>query len=420
VSERVFEKAGMGYRLVLPRLGTELIIERLKHEGGHLNGDLIVKTTLPGARTHDGVLHTARFNLTATATRGTIGRYLAARVEGRKEDALDWVGFVEELCNRVMAAERDAEPIQRTNGISHPDSSELLLRPFLPVGMPTSLYADGMAGKSLLALAMGLTVASGHAVIPGLTARRTGPVLYLDWETDFPVIDVRQKRLSAGAGLPPQTILYRRCRRTLAEIAEEVSRVVADEGVILVVVDSVTMAMGAGKENSDAADSTLRFYGALAAIGGTSLTIDHVAKGSDGTKPYGSIYRSNLARATWFMKKVAEDDEVAHVVLTHEKHNTTRKLGPVGLSIDWGADDDDPLSPVTIRQEPVGQYQAPRAVPMADRVEVYLRGAGHPLRVGEIAKGLGLDDHSAVSQALRRNPHRFREVSGAGWFPAGS
>jgi AAA domain len=423
VGDHVFRQVGVGYRLEMPSIATTLFLDHVKRSSDEVKADLTIKTRWPGSRVfQDDVLHSSRLNISSATTRKTVAGIIAGRVFGGKEVELDWHGRVEELCTLALAAERDAEPIVKINGSEAATPSQLLLKPFLPIGMPTVLFADGMSSKSTIATAIAITVSSGHPVIPGLAPRKTGPVLYLDWETDAGVIDARHKQLCAGAGIEPQQFYYRRCRRPLSDIAEEVARFVDAHGVILTIVDSMTMAIGSQAQGADAADGTLRFYAALAQIGGTALCIDHVPKNGDPTKPYGSVYRSNLARATWSAKRQGDENEgrTIHVVLEHTKHNTTRKMAPVGLRIDWDDDEETEIArSVRITQEPimgVPQHPAPddpRGT--ADRVADFLADeGGGPLTVNYISKALGAD-YSTVSKALNRNKDLFLSTQD-GWL----
>jgi hypothetical protein len=408
----VFEKVGLGYRLELPLVGTELSVAYIRRSSGELQGELTVRSNWPGARTYDGILHASRMNLTSGQTRRAIGRLIAERIEGPKEDALDWVGFVDEFCTRIMAAERDGEPIETTHGASNPSLTATLLDPFLPAGMHTVLFGDGDGGKSLIAVAFAISLVSGHAVIPALVPHTTGPVLYLDWETDFATVDARQAMVSRGSGLTPQSIYYRRCSRPLRDIAEDIAGFVATAGVVLIIVDSMGMAIGQS-ERGTAEDATVDFYRALRYIGTTSLGVDRVAKGSDGTKPYGSVYRANYARATWFVKRTGEDpDGTIHVSLAHGKHNTTRKRDPVNLAIHWSAHDPE-SERIEFEHDPTSRVAA-RTSSTADRIEAVLRDIGRPVRVNEIARRLGVD-HALVSRTLSANSERFTAVGRAGW-----
>jgi hypothetical protein len=182
-------------------------------------------------------------------------------------------------------------------------------------------------------------VANGREIIPGIAPAVKGHVLYLDWETTREVINDRIQAIGAGHGFKPTGMFYRRCVRPLADDAEELSAIVAEKKIVLVIVDSAAYAMGAQGEYGDANESVLRLHEALRLMNATALIIDHVAKtdlrAKPGTAtPYGSAYKTNAARISWEVRKAPSANGLA-INLYHAKSNDTRQLEPIGLSLEW-------------------------------------------------------------------------------------
>ena len=103
------------YRLVLTALGITFEIDRLRRDHNELIGELAVRCALAGARTYDGNLSIADFNLSSARARADRAKLLAGRAQ---VEGLDWTGFLEELCQRVLAAEQPHEG--RRGVLQHP------------------------------------------------------------------------------------------------------------------------------------------------------------------------------------------------------------------------------------------------------------------------------------------------------------
>lgn len=401
--EREFGRIGLGYRLEYPELATTFELTHLKRHGDELHGDLTVLSRFPGASGIDGVIFTGRFNVMSTMVRGTVAKALAARVPQQKEDSqLDWAGFLLDLCYRVIAAERQGEPIVELGTSPRADPVLPLLDPLLPKNKPTILFGDGGVGKSVLALAVGASVAIGQSIIPGMTAYGQGAVLYLDYETDAADLDDRLRRVSRGAEVPMPRIQYRYCARPLPDMLEDLSKVVVDRSISLLIIDSAAAAMGIGSEYRDPADTAIRFFTALRTLGVSSLLIDHVSKtataqaGGAG-KPYGSTYKVNLARSTWEMRQgTRREDGAVPVALYHRKSNIGPTHSAVGLAITFTTE------AVYFDSEPITDTDLAAALPLHDRVALFLDQSDEPLDAVTIAEAIG-STRGAVASVFNRD-----------------
>ena len=76
---------------------------------------------------------------------------------------------------------------------------------------------------------------------------------------------------------------------------EHVNRLVRDEQIKLVIVDSAAMATG----EPESADATAQYFRALAGLDTTSLTIAHIAKADNQRAPFGSIFWRNSPRSIY-------------------------------------------------------------------------------------------------------------------------
>jgi hypothetical protein len=132
------------YRLVLPGIGVVLDVDRLRREHHELMGELCVRCDLPGARTVDGTLSIADFNLSSARARSERAKLLADRANTRD---LDWPAVIEEFCQRVLQADRAGQPATDLRLLPKPerDKSTLDVDGFaLPRNHPSILRGSSM------------------------------------------------------------------------------------------------------------------------------------------------------------------------------------------------------------------------------------------------------------------------------------
>jgi len=170
----------------------------------------------------------------------------------------------------------------------------------------------------------------------------TGPVLYVDWETDERTARERLWLLAAGRGdEEPPPILYRRMTRPLVEDLVAVQRMRDREGAVLTIIDSQGYAIGSWG-SGDPAGPVLAFYGAARELGGTVLGIDHRSDDdahSKRPKPYGSVYKMNAARSLWLAKSSQEPGAAdVHVGLFHTLANNYGLQRPIGFHVTFTED----------------------------------------------------------------------------------
>lgn len=260
------------------------------------------------------------------------------------------------------------------------------LSPLLQDGKATVVFGAGSSGKSTLAKAIALAVATGRDVVPGWHPVQA-PVLVLDWETDRDDWQEDVRSLAAGAGVPmPGSIHYRRMVGTLESQVEPLAALVYAEHIGLVIVDSVEPAAGRVREGGDVSDTTHRLHDALALLGTTSLLLDHVnAAGAeqDSTtrKPYGSIYKENRARSVFMLRG---DPDSGDRLLVHTKVNRGPRMAPLGLRYEWRDD-----APYRITPAPISSPALARASGKADELRLLLTREGRTMPAKEIAETLG-------------------------------
>ncbi len=316
------------YRLTAPAAAATLEADFLRRERGALKGQLLVRCDLPGARTFDGVLSVGEYNFSSTRTRQMMAKYLAER--SRAKD-LPWLDLLEELDQRILAADREGEPDLGLHEIAAPGEVEILdvdgLR--LPRRHPSIIFGDGDTGKSYL-----LLWTLGRLALRGLS------VGLADWE-----LTAGDHRGRLGRLFPDQLpeIRYLRCIRPIVAEAERLRRWVRDRALEFVGFDSVAYACAGAPESAEVAMAYFQVVRQLGPIG--SVHIAHITKAAEGSdrRPFGSTFWHNSPRATWFAK-VAEktpDDSVVTVGLYPRKFNVGPVPRSVGFELSFGSDTTD-------------------------------------------------------------------------------
>lgn len=403
---RDFERLGLGYVIRLPELATEISVGQLHKKGGDLHGEISIACGLGGTRSYDGLLHRARFNFSGSQPRSTLARYLNDRTGGPIE-GIDWQDLLEDFCGRVLSAERGRRLVVRVGDRPARIAPRFQVDPILPWRKVTTLFGAGGTGKSTLAVALAVSVQTGLSVVSGWSPVPTN-VLYLDWETDEDDIDEKVKAISKGAAIEDQvTIAYLACHgRSLVDQIEAIAEARQETNAGMVVVDSVVHAAGtSSSEGADAAETTIRLYSAFAQLEASVLVVDHVDKNSAmdpsrPAKPYGSIFKENMARQAFEVRRQDGPGTRSSMGLYNTKSNATRRLAPIGLWVDHSEAGD------LIRygrEEIAGDLLKPMSLPT--RIDAVLRSGAMHLKV--IAEEVE-EDEAKVRATLSRGSKQGR------------
>jgi hypothetical protein len=384
-TKRVFDVAGEnGYQLLYPDLGLTFDISRLRRDRSELIGELAVMTDMSGARTVDGVLSIANFNLSSLTARRDRAKYLGERANAQE---LDWAGALEELCQRVLKAEQTGSPVVPLASLAKPSTSEEFEVAGIPLLQrhPVIWFGDGGSAKSYLALYVAAELAS-----------RGIPVLYADWE--FAGEDHRDRLERLCGHDMPLALSYTRCQ---APLTEEVGRLrgwILKSKIQYIVCDSLAFASDGPPEASETCST---YFRAVRALGIGSLHIAHISKGSgddeNTKKPFGSIFWHNGARSTWFLKRAndQEDGDCVEVALYHRKANIGRLRPAIGLRVSF-----DPVRTLITTFDVAESVELGAKEPLWKRMKAALRRGA--LTTGELAEAL-----DAKPDAIRQAVHRF-------------
>ena len=370
------ERDGLGYAADIPEEGIRLHIDRLTESRGELTGELTVQ------RAPDGHLMRARFNLVSQRVRSDTAKFLATRSSG-----VDWTSLLETFSLRVLDLERRGEPATLIGNRPPRGAPDWLLRPLLLRGVATLIYGEGGTGKSTFTAALAVSVATGVPLLEGWEVTSPCPVLVLDWEADGDDWNDIVAAICAGMNVPQPAIYHLPCGQSLPAQLHRIAREVGDKGAGLVIVDSVGLATPSAREGTDANESALRLFSALRVLGVTSLLIDHVAKSAVGNEgsamgPYGSIYKTNSARAVYELRAAPEPDPDGsrHLALIHRKGNRTAKQPTQGIKVT--RDDQH----IYLEAEPVdGSPRLASTLSLAERIRRTLLEERRPMTAKELA-----------------------------------
>jgi hypothetical protein len=266
-----------------------------------------------------------------------------------------------------------------------------------------------------MAMAIALTVATGNRKFLGLDAAVTGPVLYLDWETNAGTHAQRIRALCEPLEIPlpgHDQIMYQYHAAPLARAAQSVRRTCEKFEVEMIVVDSSKMAAGPSGQSSGE-DSTLGLYTALREIARPALVIDHktkedVAKGKKGG--YGSIYLQNLARMEWEMTRYSRLSKNKRTfVLSLEKENNVGDLPPIGFEL-WTDGGKTGISDARFSRVSADTVADPSQGNTLERIATLMMGSNEPLEIKKISDMLGDTAESSVRACLNSNKNVFENV----------
>ena len=323
----------------------EVVLDRFREDN---RDGLVAEATITTSRQpNPGLLYHGRLNLVSARSRQDIVRTLERRNGGVDFlSDIDFAAILEQVSYSSLKRWREGQPTIKLADVEpRASGTKYLLHPFLENGAACVLFGDGGNAKSTIALAMGVSIATGLDLLNATPHKLDNSVLYLDWEADEFIHASRLKAIAKAMQVdPPDNLLYRHQSNSLMEAASTIRKEIAAHGVNLVICDSLGLAAG---DEPEAAKTKIAFFNALRSFNTTALVIDHVSK-ADPTKPYGSVYTRNIARLIWGVDKAqTESESRLTVALRNEKTNHGRRHKPVAFHLDYAEDASGDLETIT-------------------------------------------------------------------------
>ena len=399
-------------------------LERFSEERGGLKAEI----TIRDLRTGQKLIPTSNFNLSSAVGRKQMTNRLRERTP---DEQIPWDLILDVVTDQSQERWRSGDQVVDLFNIPNAERPRFLLRPFIESDGVTLIYGDGGSMKSLLALTMGLSVASGVPLL-GMTPTMAVPVLYMDWEASPADHAERARAIWGGSDTtldPPETLVhYQRQVASLHESAPNASRVLQDLHAGLVVVDSVGIARGGAPEG---AAETIQFFRAARSLGVPVLAVDHIShesrKSGDLSSPFGSRFTHNLSRRSWAIEKEQEEGSAEAVVFaTNHKHNNGNRADKLAFHITFQVSGtstrDEHLDRVLIEpqeyRDAVVETGSLTRMSKKDQITSALKEAREPIPITEIHDWLVANGCSVSEQVIRNTLNRNPQVFGT--EPAGA
>ena len=426
VSQPTFERAGDLYRFTFSEEQLVVGVGRLtEHKSQGLKAEIEITATDTGNLVKWGGL-----SLEAPGPR----KQWVTDLEKVTEE-VDWANLLEYICYDSVQRFRAGEAmVDESTIVINESRQRFLLPPFVSESNVSLFYGDGGAGKSALAMCAALAIATGLPIL-GKIPTRTGPVLYLDWETDRDDFKERIGALKAGLGIDPGKsvgIYYRRELGRLTDSARAVKQLLHETDAVATVVDSLGMARGGDVESSDL---TIAMFAAFRTLGVPVLGVDHISKEAKKTAgrknqpdPIGSIYTRNQTRVGWFARgQQAPGARVLSVVLWNTKFNKGAQP-TTAFELDHVMEGEK-LTQLDVRQidpeEVVFAESVEQGGNTRQRIQALVRdNLYHPMTIGDMEDAFNIAgvsiDRATIRKTLSRHEGRSFVQDGDGWRLADS
>lgn len=396
MSQPILVSATDGFVCTWPDNAITIALSRLRDSGRQTGGELLISYR-NGTGNTKNLAHQTVTNLLGPKT--ALIKSLTHRHEA------NWDTLLEQACQATIREIRKGEPIESLQPTESDQPAWFVLNPLLYQHNPTVLYGPGDSMKSFLALYCALLLCNGCSG-PNLSVAPTPwRVLFLDWEMSVSDVRARVKLLQAGDPRLVQAPDYRRCVRSLADDVTEIKTVMTDGNYDVLILDS--LAMAAGGQELERADSAVCFNKALRSLNCTSLIIGHTPKPQADQKEsslYGSVFFSNLTRNSWEVRREGQT-----MGLYHYKHNLGPKHDPLGFTL-CITDTEAMITEANLMDDPV----LAKGLSQVERAASYL--AEHPNQTVEhVAEMLELNAKSlavAFSRTMKKGVRRFESHNG--------
>jgi hypothetical protein len=376
-----------GYQFVWSQEQLRIIINRIiEDRRGSTSAEV---TAYSFSEATPGHLGQDRINLLSSRAKKLYANTLRQRTDDTR---VNWDEIVEQFCVESIKRHRQGEPIVPIGKLAKSQGKAYIVDPLILDKRPTVIYGRGGSFKSYLGLILAVMVQSGTSIL-GMSVQQRN-VLLLDYETSAEEANERMLAICRGFDIEPVEIQYRFCHQMLESEISYIQDVVNRQEIGLVIVDSVGAACGFG--SSDPADPVVRMFSALRSLRCSVLLLDHVAKNSETTTPYGSIYKENYSRSMWELRRSNAPNGI-RVGLYHRKVNNAAFAKPIGLSVTFENDEDGCVDTVLLERMDITS-DSELASGLSDKARILNILQGGLMTAKEIAERIGKPSNNIRSR----------------------
>lgn len=384
------EGKGSTYTLVWAEEQLQVVVSQIhSHKDGRVTSELLITTSREDYE-YPHLLQTS-FNLSAARSRTELAKKLATKYE--QLDQEDFDSILEQLCLRVLQRFRAGEEVVELWGGEEIIAPSYKLAPIIAKDKANIIFGDPGSGKSTLALLFGVILQLPWGDNPFGLGPKASKLLFLDWETDHADMAYVLNGLIRGLDLPQFFISYRRCFMRLADDIEPIRKIVEENEIDTIIIDSAGLACGGDLNLSE---PVTMFFSALRSLETTSIIIHHTSKEAKRHKsPFGSNYFVVQSRTIYEVKSSQEaDSNILHVGLFHYKKNIGGKIKPMGFRFTYEGN--------VIKVEPEDVKEVPGfAGDLPISIQIKEELAEGPKTVAELAELLD-KKQDTISRTMRR------------------
>lgn len=371
---------------------------------GRVTGEIVIGTDSP--KLSPILMPATQLNFSAERTRASHIKSLS-----EKYPQFDWASIVDQLAYYIQDLAREGEPVRELWTHEDVKPPEFLLEPFIFKGLPNVIYGEKGVNKSTLAL-----VFYACLVLPWKDnplelklPDRSVNTLYLDWETEWDIIQYYAKRLQIGMGLPTFPVQYRRCALPLVDDLEQIQKHIVNTKAEVIIIDSLGAAAGGDLKTPEIA---LNFFTGLRRLKTSSLIIAQTSKDEDTKRKriFGSVYFEYYARNIWeICKAEAISDEEYDIALFHRSPNLSALLKPVGFHLHYNE------TGLSVERTSVDMKEFMTRITTRQRILEYLKGISGLKTTSEIMDALGINRNNADVTLNRLKKYNQVVKVGDGW-----
>lgn len=367
-------------------------------EGDTVYGEFNIE--MDGTGKYEPVLSPTKLNMLSVSAKKSFVEALNKRVD------LEWSTIIEQACYKTVKAYRQGDSPVQVGNLPVRAKRRYRLYPWVMEDNMTSLYGYGGSCKSYIAGFVAIMIQTGIGKL-GFSPIQ-GNVLILDWESCQEDWDERIKAIKLGMGFDSEALpIYKRCYRTLSSDILEIQKIVLENNIKFVVVDSVGMASQTSGEYHDSAIQMLR---AARSLNCSILLIDHKSKANE---IFGSVYKQNEVRSAFEIVNTQEEGaDKIYVSIEHTKMNNGPKTKRIGLEIEFIGDEDITEMVMFKKVDVADIPELSKSLPLKDRIIAELKHGG--LSVALLSEALG-EKEDVIRTILNRHKNLFVKLSGGNW-----